>query len=220
MEKERSSKIIAVVALIVGIVGLTVGFAAFTRDLNITFSESNVKVSGDLDVKILASSNTGDTSKTVAGTLKGATSALDATISSDGLTISNLGATFNNKNQSVEYNFYIYNNSEYDAYLKKVEFLNYSGKEVNKVCTAVNGTTQSLVDAACNDISLSINVGGETVIDTKDANFTVPKITKGQTTAAKIIISYNGGDNSAALPDGDFKINFGGIKLSYSSLVG
>ena len=220
MEKDRSSKIIAIVALIVGIVGLTVGFAAFTRDLNITFSESNVKVSGDLDVKILASSNAGDTSKTVAGTLNGATSALDATISTDGLTISNLDATFNDKNQSVEYDFYIYNNSEYDSYLKKVEFLNYSGNSINKVCTAVSGTTQSLVDAACEDISLTIDIGGETVLDTKDANFTVPKITKGQTSAAKIVISYNGGDDSAVVPNGDFKINFGGIKLSYSSLVG
>lgn len=219
MEKERSSKIIAIVALIVGIVGLTVGFAAFTRDLNITFSESNVKVSGDLDVKILASNTTTDTTKTVVGELDGATSALDATISDDGLTISGLGATFDGKGQSVEYDFYIYNNSEYDAYLKKVEFLNYTGEQKNKVCTAVNGTTQTLVDASCNDISLTIEVGGEEVINTQDSNFSSPGITKGTTVAAKIIITYNDGTGTAKLPDGDFKINFGGIRLSYSSLT-
>ena len=220
MEKDRSSKIIAVVALIIGIVGLSVGFAAFTRDLNITFAESNVKLTGDLDVKFLASSNTGDTNKTVAGSLNGATSAIDATIASDGLTISSLGATFSDKGQSVSYDLYIYNNSEYDAYLKKVEFLNYTGSETNKVCTALSGTTQSSVDEACDDISLSITVGGETVMDTKDSNFTVPKITKGDTVPVKITITYNGGEGSALLPNGDFKINFGGIKLSYSSLEG
>ena len=220
MEKERNSKIIAIIALIVGIVGVTIGFAAFTRDLNITFSETNVKVSGDLDVRILASNDVEDTNKTVAATLNDATSALDATISADGLTISNLGATFSDKNQSVEYDFYIYNNSEYDSYLKKVEFLNYTGKEINKVCTAVNGTTQSLVDESCEDISLTITVAGETIVDTKDANFSVPKIDKGETVAAKITIAYDGGEGTAILPDGDFKIEFGGIKLSYSSLEG
>ena len=52
MEKERSSKLIAIIALVVAVAGLSFGFAAFTKDLNINFSESNVNVSGDLDVRI------------------------------------------------------------------------------------------------------------------------------------------------------------------------
>ena len=54
---ERGTRIIAIMALCIGIIGLSIGFAAFTRDLNIQFSESNVKISGDLDVKFLASND-------------------------------------------------------------------------------------------------------------------------------------------------------------------
>ena len=220
MEKDRGSRVIAIVALCVAIVGLSIGFAAFTRDLNITFSDSNVNVSGDLDVKFLASSDKEDTTTSITGTLNDATAASTATIENDGLTISNLGATFSDKGQSVEYDFYIYNNSEYDAYLKAVEFLNYTGVETNKVCTALTGTTQSLVDSACSDISLTINIAGEDVLNTKTSNFMSPKITKGETIPVKITIDYNGDENSSLLPNGDFKINFGGIKLNYSSLEG
>lgn len=220
MEKDRGSRVIAVVALLVAVVGLSIGFAAFTRDLNITFSDSNVNVSGDLDVKFLASDDTEDTTIEIPFNLNDATAAGAATIGNDGLTINGLGATFSNKGQSVEYDFYIYNNSEYDAYLKKVEFLNYTGKQVNKACTALTGTTQGLVDAACEDISLTIAIAGEDVVDTQTSDFTSPMIGKGKTVPVKITINYDGGENSALLPNGDFKINFGGIKLNYSSLVG
>ena len=67
MEKDRGSRVIAIIALCVAVVGLSVGFAAFTKDLNITFSDSNVEVSGELDIKFLASPDLNDTSTTING---------------------------------------------------------------------------------------------------------------------------------------------------------
>ena len=46
MEKRQSTKIIAIVALVVAVVGLSVGFAAYSSTLNIT-SNANVQVSGN-----------------------------------------------------------------------------------------------------------------------------------------------------------------------------
>ena len=235
MEKDRGTKVIAIIALCVAVVGLSIGFAAFTKDLNITFSESNVNVSGELDIKFLASEDVNDTSTTVDGMVVAADggdttnmSANVATISSDGTTISGLGVTFSDKDQAVYYDFYIYNNSEYDAYLKAIDFLNYEGTETNKVCTALEGTTQSLVDDACEDIHIGLGVGATNVIDTSQSGFTSVKIPSGEIVSAVITIIYAGDllneelgtSGSALLPNGDFKINIGDIKFSYSSLEG
>ena len=236
MEKDRGAKVIAITALCIAIVGLSIGFAAFTKDLNITFGESNVNISGDLDIKFLASEDPEDMSITIEGILdalgdntESAVAANPATISSDRATISGIGATFNNKDEAVGYDFYIYNNSEYDAYLKGVDFLNYTGAETNKVCTALTGTTQSLVDDACQDIHIVVTVGETTAIDTSASGFTSTKIPKGEVIPVYLTIVYAGDvineeafetNGSALLPNGDFKINFGDIKFSYSSLEG
>ena len=118
MKKERRYKVIAIIALCVAIVGLSIGFAAFTKDLNITFSDSNVNISGDLDIKFLASYDPTDTSTIVNGLGANYSSGVEvsdetvlvnpATISSDGTSISGLGATFNNKDQVVFYHFMLH----------------------------------------------------------------------------------------------------------------
>ena len=229
MEKERGSRIIAIIALVVAVAGLTLGFAAFTKDLNITFSESNVNLSGDLDVQILASDNVDDPSTTVDGigysmSIGGLDETIivnSATISSDRTIISGLGGTFSNKYQSIMYMFQVYNNSEYDAYLKSVDFLDYIGADTNKVCTALEGTTQSLVDAACEDVHVLVAIGDVEVMDTSESGFSSVKVAKGETEDLMLFIVYGSEemDDSTVLPNGNFKINFGGIKLNFSSLV-
>ena len=220
MEKERGAKLIAIFALVVGVVGLSLGFAAFTKDLNITFEQSNVNVGGVLNVKLLPSNSKTDATTTVAGTAIGdGASALPATIN-DGTIIGGLGATFTGKGQSVVYEFYVYNFDQYDAYLTGIEFANYSGASTNKVCTAVSGTEQSQVDESCKDISLTIDVAGKTAIDTNTSSFTTPKLNADLATSVKVTITYSDDDGTHELPNGDFKINFGSIKLSYSSVPG
>ena len=53
MEKNRSSQIIAIIGLGIGIIGLSIGFAAFSNSLNIK-SSANVNPS-DKDFKIVFS---------------------------------------------------------------------------------------------------------------------------------------------------------------------
>ena len=179
-----------------------------------------------MDVRILASSDPDDDSFIIEEGIYGDNY---ATISSDRTTISGLEANFSNKDQRFGYRFFIYNASEYDAYLKSVDFLNYLGVDTNKVCTAMEGTNQAMVDAACEDIHFGLNIEGELVIDKSRNNFTTVKISKGDYIWVDIGIGYAGeelnefygleGGNSL-LPNGDFKVNFGDIKMNFSSLEG
>lgn len=230
MEKERKTRIIAIVALCIAVIGLSIGFAAFTRNLNITFSDSNVNISGDLDVRILASNNPNDTSTIINGEAVVGENIIvnPATITSNGTAISGVGFTFSDNGQGVMYEFYVHNNSEYDAYLKSVEFLNYMGHETNKVCTALEGTTQSMVNDACDAIVIGLAADfdgdngisdGEALYDTI-GNISQVKIPKDGIILGTLLIAYIGDSTSAILPNGDFKVNFGDIKLNFSSLEG
>ena len=226
MEKERSSKVIAICALLVGVFALSIGFAAFTRNLDIK-SEASVNP-GDLALDVEFTADNDDDPEndtdTVVATVEGATAG-DATIdnvSDSTPVISGLKANFTAKGQSVIYTFYVHNASEYVAYLKKADFKKVTGKDSNIVCTAGVSTTASTVNAteegktaACDDISLTLSIAGEDAFSTTKESFSSPSINVDEYQQVVVTISYDG---SNPLPDGDFSVQFGDISLSYSSL--
>ena len=226
MEKERSSKLLAIIALVVAVCGLSFGFAAFTKDLNITFSESNVKVNGDLDVKLYGHDKENGgvdyNSRTVVPYLiSDGVEVTPLTISEDRTSISVGSVNFNSSGLLVEYLIVLFNHSEYDAYFKKIEFLNYGETGEFKVCTALPGTSQDLVDQACDNIHVYLSLAnGNVTIDSSNVDkydFDVIKeyIDNGEFLPILLSIVY---DEDAVVPNGDFKINFGGIKFKFSSL--
>ena len=220
MEKERNSKTIAIIALFIGVIGLSVGFAAFTRNLDIK-SEASINPGNlALNVEFTADNDDNDENdtNTVTATVTGATAG-DA--SNANPTISGLKANFTAKGQSVTYTFYVHNASDYVAYLKKAEFKNVTGKSSNIVCTAGVSTTENTVNApegstaACDDISLTLSIAGEEAFSTTKESFSSPSIEKNEYQQVIVTISYDGNN---PLPDGDFSVEFGDIVLSYSSL--
>jgi len=246
MEKERGYKVITIVALLVAIVGLTVGFAAFTRDLNISFSESKVNVGGTLDVKYLASDDPNDTNKEITGFLAYDSSKYDSApftasnvmISDDYSTLSGMGATFTGKEQAVQYDVYFYNNSEYDVYLTDIIYEDYIGADKYKVCTALTGTDQDLVDTACENIHIVVAIASfDEFIPIAIDDELLISLSNGVITSKEIAhfvftIVYDDVDSdvlklpegfdgtSHVIPNGDFKINFGNIKMKVSSVQG
>ena len=169
MSENKGYKIIATVALVLGTIGVTLGYAAFSSTLTI---KSSAEVKPDpttFNVDFSSSSSAveaNDITPTLNKTVTGFT-ATNATINntSDPL-ISNLKATFTEPGQTATYSFYSYNAGEYVAYLNSIVF---SG---NRTCTAKSGTTQTLVDSACNGISLSVKVGNEAATATSITNVT------------------------------------------------
>lgn len=211
MSETKKNRILSIAALIVGIVGVTLGYAAFSSVLTIESTAEVHPDSSTFNVDFSSSSSAVETNAIVPSLNTTATgfSATNATIdnTSDPV-ISNLSATFTEPGQSVTYSFYSYNAGEYLAYLNSIVF---SG---NKVCTAASGTTQSLVDTACTGISLSVAVGSEAATTTSVASITGHTLAKETAENVVVTISYAAGSGRS---DGDFTVSFPDIVLTYAS---
>ena len=214
MERDRSAKIIAIVALCVAVVGLSIGFASFSNNLKI---ESSAKVSpnqNDFDVNFSAS-NTSELDGTVSAVGTNSATGEDATIdNSASPTITGLKANFTEPGQKVTYSFYAHNAGKYDAYLNDVTYANVSGKTATKVCSAGAGTDATMVEAACNGISVSVKVGSETYTGSVDS-ITNHALDIDAYEEVIVTIEYK---STAARADGDFEVAFGDIILTYDSV--
>lgn len=206
MENEKSFKIVSICALLVGVVGLTLGFAAYTNTLTIKSSASVKPTATKLDVTLQPTEGTGTT---VSGVAEGGATAGDATINNSGAnpTIEGLAATFTAPGQSVTYTFNAKGDANYIAYLSGIDF------GTAKSCTAGTGATASLVTAACNGISIKASVGGKEYTTTT-SGITGSSIAKAGTAPIVVTITYAAGSEVA---DGPFTVAFGDIVLSYTS---
>lgn len=218
MEKNKESKVIAIIALFIAVIGVSVGFAAFSNTLTIN-SEATVKPDKDkFDVNF--SSTTGTETD---GVVKATTSV--ETITGDDATIDNsnmpkitgLKANFTEPGQTVTYSFYTHNAGKYVAYLNQVIFANVDGESATKVCTAKEGTTQALVDSACGDISISVKVGSETYTGGQDTISSHSLAIDGYEPVV-VTIAYSTNADGNTLADGDFDVAFGPISLVYDSV--
>ena len=214
MERERSTKIIAIIALCVAVVGLSIGFAALSNNLTIN---SKAKVSpnaSDFDVNF-SSSNTSELDGVVSGVGTNSATAEDATIdNSDSPTITGLKANFTEPGQKVTYSFYAHNAGKYAAYLNNVTYANVSGKTATKVCSAGDGTDATMVEAACNGISVSVKVGNDTYTGSMDS-ITNHSLDLDDYEEVVVTIEYA---SNASRTDGDFEVAFGDITLTYDSV--
>ena len=223
MEKNRSTKIIAIVALLVAVVGVSLGFAAYNTSLTI---QSGAEVSpGAENFKVVfLKDNTGV--EAVTGVKVTPTKTPDTLTAADaeinGTTISGLSATFTARNQKVVYEFYVKNIGSYDAFLKSIVFNEVVTGKTRNCTTKVTGDTknaeQAKVDLDCENITLTLTVGDSQA--TKDLTTSVSDIT-GRTLAQNaselvtVTIEYTAGDkiNTAE----DFTVEFGDINLNYST---
>ncbi len=232
MERERGTKIIAVVALVVAIAGVSLGFAAFANNLTIT-PNAEVKPLNSLSVLFSSSNTTQEAIDSNVSIVKlpanedatytdfTATTPRISNAVATAPTLENLKATFVRPGEKVTYTLYVHNESSYDAQLTAVAF-------GNKTCTAKTGTNQDLVDRACGEIDISVIVGGgsgEPTAVTKTQNTSSDSTVSGHVLAAgeyetlKVTLSYNdlssGTGNTNV--NGDFDVAFGNVTLTYSS---
>lgn len=218
MEKQRQVKILSIVALVIAIVGMSLGFAAFSTTLKITSSASVSPNSNDFKV-VFSDSATSILGEGQTATLKGGNGgdkAENGIISSS--KVSGLKGNFTNKGDMVDYLFYVHNVGEYDAYLKGVNIELVDGTGSTKVCRASTTdetkATDSLVQAACDDVHLFIMVGDyEYVVG--DTNIVGHLLEKGTVQEVGIVIDYTG---TSSLVDGPFDVTFGDLSLEFSTV--
>ena len=206
------------VLLLVCIGVMSVGFAAFSSTLTIS-SNAIVKPDAGAFKVFFSSSATSFKDGYVTWNSTGDAMGGNASIYNDGEMpiIKDLTATFTGAGQSVSYIFYAYNAGAYDAYLTNIKFNNVDGESSAKVCTAIDSgsVTNSLMESACNDINVTIDVGTETSVMGSTNGITGHVLRKGVFEEIVVTISY--ADNSN-LADGDFRVEFGDIGLTYSTV--
>ena len=149
MQKERGFRIIAVIALMVAVVGLTIGYAAYSSTLKIT-GAANVDPSS-WSVKFAYkndSSFTGGNSLTAVKT-GSATMISEATLSDT--QVSGFNATLKAPGDSITYNFVVTNSGSLDAELSTFTMGNISCAPA----AGSNATTEE-ANAICNELSYTL----------------------------------------------------------------
>ena len=215
MEKNRNAQVIAIVALVVAVLCLSVGFASFSNVLNIQASANVKPDSSTLNVDFSSSIDSVTVAEITPTATPNSIVTTNATIdNSADPTISNLSATFTEPGQSVVYKFYAYNAGELNAYLKSIVYANVAGSNATKVCTAKEGTTDALVQKACENILVKVKVGNELETATGKASITGHSLAKKTGEMITVTLEYAAG---AERTDGDFSVAFGNITLNYSS---
>lgn len=212
MEKERSTKIIAIIALVVAIVGLSVGFATYTEQLQISDTSATVGAGSADDFSVEFSTSNTEIERTFSNlitnaTENGATATQGTTPSITSTTVSGLSANFTAPGQSVAYTLYAHNTGKFLAYLKNITI-------GEKTCEANEGTNQSLVDLVCPSITMTVEVEGEEATKISVSDITNHSLAIGSNDTIKITMTYDGDASYAA--DGDFKVNFGQVTLDYN----
>ena len=206
MERHRQVKMLSIIALVIAIVGMSLGFAAFSTTLSISSSASVNPSSEDFKV-VFSSSSTGAATDVIVP------SSTDETISAtpakvNGLSLSDVQVSFTKPGGAVSYSFYIYNAGIYDAYITDINF-------GEKTCAAENGTTESFMQKACEDIYISVtgfsnsNVVSETIV----LNDYVIK--PGNSKWIELWVNY---PESANIADGPFYIDFGDVTFNVSTV--
>ncbi len=209
MEKDRDTRFIAVIALIVGVLALTVGFASYTLDYLLEGKTHAIAGAGTFKVGF-----TIDKDKMVFGDVKAEPSdGASATIANVSKTmITNLNATFTEPGQSVTYKFYSINEGSQDAFLKAVTYGNVDSRHNFRRCIPGPATTKAQIDEACNDIHVKIKVGNDEYNSSRPEvrGHIVPKDFSEDIT---VTIYY---DSNGHRADGPFRVVFGDIGLTYS----
>ena len=213
MGYNRKNTTLILIITLVSVLGLSIAFAAFSSSLTVKGNATITPDSGNFKV-VFSSSSTSLSTTNVSVTKTGNAHAGTPTIDNSGNpTIKNLSASFTSPGEKIEYTFYARNEGSYDAYLSSVVFNNINGKSSFKECVAGDGTTSSLVSAACNGIKVTTTVLSTSYTDTT-LNITNHVLKKNNSELVKVTIEYVSG---SAVADGPFTINFGKIYLTYGS---
>ena len=232
MERGNSGKLIAIVALVIGVVGLSVGFAAYSSTLNIT-SNANVEVtnSNDWNVGFGDATEMAGTTVATAKTVNGTTSSSNnGTLRMQKYTLEQgTAATLQNTNgSSVTYAFKIRNDGSIAANLGSIASQGITcrynpnatgrtleGDETSSIGKQVTPNADAEIANCANlfDVTLTIN-GTDYNLKSLPQSFT-GTIAAGASVDASLTIARN--NATSVIVDGDFIVTLGDTTVVYGS---
>lgn len=214
MEK-NNSKVVAIVALIVAVIALSVGFAAFSDTLTIDGTATAAAASNPFDDanNALAYATTNSATCYETGT---PANTVNSAGTASGDSWSGISVPLSSSASSVTCTATIVNATAYDAYLTAITTANNNATGLTCSSTGANATTNST--NVCANAQVTVTIGSLTATINKDglttSGTTGAQVAKnGGTATVTVVISYN----SAALTDEDVTITIPTITHAYSS---
>ena len=216
--RKNNKKELVLIALLVAVVGMSLGFAAFSSTLNISSSANVNPNSSDFKIAFSTTQYAVDTNNTNCKISEGIGN--NGGIGGIGCVksnaVSDMAAVFTKPGQSVDFKIYVHNTGQYDAYLSGINY-NALANGTYKMCSASTTdstkATDSLVQAACEGINVSITVGGNTY--SLGNNIFGHKLSKGSVEELVMRVEYVSG---SALADGPFNVEISDFQFNYSTV--
>ena len=211
------NKGVTIAALIIAIIGLSIGFAAFSNTLTIRSSASVNPDSSAMNVVWSSSSSSAETDAIVPtlqpNNVASFTSANATITGTDYRTLDNVTASFTEPGQTVTYNLFVYNAGQYPAYLTDLTFGSKSCSAITENVELANQATQSLVTQACEGISISVTIGTKTL--SSSGFLDNQALAPNTSVQARVVITYAAG---SAYVDGPMSVTFGDITFTASTV--
>ena len=207
MSSYRKTKVLTIIVLVIAIVTLGVGFAAFSTTLNILSSASVSPSSDNFSIGFYANkSQSSNSTVTIFPSMSTDSSGSSIDIIGGSKTLSGLKARFLKPGDVVVYDIVIKNDGEYDAYLNSVNM------SQNATCVAEDEATDSLVQSACEGIKIAFMLDG---YDENVSGIVNIPIAVGEYLDAQIIMRYR---EDSSYADGPFSVSFEPITLDFSTV--
>lgn len=227
-EKERKSKVIEIIALIIAILVLLFCFWAYSKAREVSIKDDadvspskegfNIIFSPVADLDELEDIKDGEEKvDEVVGVSNSGESVGEAkVVATEEGTLANLQVRFTKPGQEVVYTFYSHNKGQYEAYLDTITYANVKGGNFFKSCRAINPKTTNryLVSSACEAISMIVKVGDNVITDGSITGIKDHKLETDSSEKVTVTIKY---DKNGAAVDGDFLVEFGSLTLTYLS---
>lgn len=226
MEKEREFKIIAVIALVVAVAGIGVGFAAYTRSFTVSTFDATVNAS---DINPFTPTTGSETSTGLV--LSDAATTTTSTVTSAGTasnnTWSGIVVAFDDQHRTASLTATVNNFSAYAAYLKSITIAD------GFACAAETPaeTNGSLVTSLCSSVAMTVSIDTASATYDADASTTISNYTAASNATAGTVSAASGSTpgtktvtlslsigNNVVIPDGDVIITVPTITFGYSSL--
>lgn len=202
MEKERGTRTLAVVALLVAVVGMTIGFAAFSTTLNIQ-GTGKVKAS-----KFSVIFSNLDTPATRTGSANEVTA---PTIQAGSTVISNYNVELTAPGDSISYTFDITNNGTYNAAITGITM---AGKNEATLTVTGTGETATADEAKVRpklEYTLKYAEGPKAGQDVAIGD----ELAKDATVKVTLTLRYVPFDDQTLLPENDVTISNLGVSIVY-----
>ena len=163
MRKDRNVKVLSIVALVLALLGMSLGFAAFSSTLNISSSATVSPNSEDFSIEFIGMDSKGEytLSNSIIGISENGALGSTATIKNGNpASVSDINVLFTEPGQRVMYYYKNLNIGFYNAYLKSWIFNLLSGMtDVIECVPAENsGVSPELLSNVCEDIDVKVEV--------------------------------------------------------------